>query len=288
MRQRIERYDVSRWAGDFLDRLQGTAKETGIAVPPPLGDEKAELVSDFRKSQRRLLFLDYNGTLIPFARTPQKAQPDKPLLSLLEKLAGDPKNEVVLISGRDRATLEEWFGSVNVGLVAEHGVWTRKKGGGWEKCHGLTDNWKKGIRKVLDMAVDRILGSLVEEKDYSLAWHYREAVPGTSESLVREVSSDLLNLTANSPLRVLEGDKVVEVKSAYLNKGLAALKWTTAQPDFILALGDDVTDEDTFTMLPEGAWSVKVRPGTSAARSTLESPEQVRILLEELAGKSSE
>ena len=134
--------------------------------------------------------------------------------------------------------------------------------------------------------MDRIEGSLIEEKDYSLAWHYRKADPRISERHIREIVNDLLNLTANSNLKVLEGSKVVEVKSANLNKGSTAQQWLSRQNwDFVLAIGDDVTDEDLFQVLPEKAWSIKVRPGVSTARFSLDSPDEVRTLLGELVVK---
>ncbi len=151
---------------------------------------------------------------------------------------------------------------------------------------GLSDDWKDEVRAVLKLAVDRIEGSLIEEKDYSLAWHYRKADPRISERHIREIVNDLLNLTANSNLKVLEGSKVFEVKSANLNKGSTAQQWLSRQDwDFILAIGDDVTDEDLFKALPQNAWSIKVRAGISAARFSLNSSDEVRSLLKELMVK---
>jgi trehalose 6-phosphate synthase/phosphatase len=133
---------------------------------------------------------------------------------------------------------------------------------------------------MMELAVDRVPGSLIEEKDSSLAWHYRKAIPRISELRIREIINDLFNLTANSNLRVLEGSKVVEVKGANIDKGLTALQWISKQDwDFILAVGDDLTDEDIFKVLPQGAWSIKVRPGATSARFTLDSPNELRLLL---------
>ncbi len=287
MQERIKRYDVSRWAGDFIDKLHETEKVEMGAVPEPMpGKARGELTVQFQKARKRLLLLDYDGTLVPFARTPEEAKPDAELLKLLAELNSDARNEVVLISGRDKNTLDRWFGSLKTGMVAEHGVWMKAKGGDWGKMAGLSDDWKDEVRIIMKLAVDRIEGSLIEEKDYSLAWHYRRANPRISERHIREIANDLLNLTANSNLRVLEGSKVVEVKSANLNKGSTAQQWLSRQDwDFVLAVGDDVTDEDLFRALPGNAWSIKVRPGLSAAKFSLDSPDEVRALLKTLAVK---
>ena len=287
MQERIKRYDISRWAKDFIYKLHETAKVEVGTMPEPMPDKtRGELTDQFQKARRRLLLLDYDGTLVPFAETPEKAKPDAELLKLLAELNNSDKNEVVLISGRDKNTLDKWLGGLKTAMVAEHGVWMKAKGGEWGMMTGLSDDWKDEVRAVLKLAVDRIEGSLIEEKDYSLAWHYRKADPRISERHIREIVNDLLNLTANSNLKVLEGSKVVEVKSANLNKGLTAQQWISRQDwDFILAIGDDVTDEDLFKALPQKAWSIKVRPGVSAAKFSLDSPDEVRSLLKELMVK---
>jgi len=287
MQERIKRYDVSRWASDFIDKLHETAKVASGTAPKAFSDKaKSDLIGQFQKARKRLFLLDYDGTLVPFAKTPEGAKPDAELLKLLGELNNNAKNEVVLISGRDKNTLDQWFGTLKTGMVAEHGVWMKDKGGDWGMMAGLSDDWKDEVRAILKLAVDRIEGSLIEEKDYSIAWHYRKADPRISERHIREIANDLLNLTSNSNLRVLEGSKVIEVKSANLNKGITAQQWLSRQNwDFILAIGDDVTDEDLFKVIPGNAWSIKVRPGVSAAKFSLDSPDEVRALLKELVGK---
>ena len=287
MQERIKRYDISRWAGDFINKLQETEKVEAGTVPEPMSDKvKNELTGQFQKAKKRLLLLDYDGTLVPFAKTPEEARPDTELLKLLGELNNNARNEVVLISGRDKNTLDKWFGSLNTGMVAEHGVWMKAKGGDWGMMAGLSNDWKDEARAIMKLAVDRIEGSLIEEKDYSLAWHYRKANPRISERHIREIANDLLNLTANSNLKVLEGSKVIEVKNANLNKGLTAQQWLSRENwDFILAIGDDVTDEDLFKTLPGNAWSIKVRSGVSAAKFSLDAPDEVRTLLRELMVK---
>jgi trehalose 6-phosphate synthase/phosphatase len=76
------------------------------------------------------------------------------------------------------------------------------------------------------------------------------------------------------------------VKSANLNKGLTAQQWLSRENwEFVVAIGDDVTDEDMFKAVPENAWSIKIRPGVSAAKFNLGSPDEARALLRELMVK---
>ena len=122
-----------------------------------------------------------------------------------------------------------------------------------------------------------------EEKEFSLVWHYRKVDPEFGLVRVRELKDALLHLTANLSLEVSEGNKVIEIKNAGINKGRAVLRWITKKNwDFILAIGDDWTDEDMFAVLPESAYSIKVGLSPSQAKFNVNSWIDVRSLLEEL------
>ena len=196
---------------------------------------------------------------------------------------------MVIISGRDRKTLDNWFGPFDVNLVGEHGVWIKERGEDWRLIEPLKNDWKEEIRPILELFTDRTPGSFIEEKEYSLVWHYRRANPELAAIRSRELKETLLDLTQNRDIGVLEGNKVIEVKKVGISKGKAALNWLEKENwDFILAIGDDWTDEDVFEVLPEKAYSVKVGFGFSRAAYRIESPEKVRELLGQLGGKSDE
>ena len=289
MQERLNRYDVVQWANEFTEKLLSTKKLQREMKEKALTPEmQRKLAGDYRKSAKALLLLDYDGTLVPFSPKPVDAMPGSNLLRLLEKLTGNPRNEVVLISGRDKDTLEGWFGRLNLGLVAEHGVWVKEKGGGWETIETLTSEWKEAVYPILDSWVDRTPGSFIEEKEFSLVWHYRKANPRLGKLRARELINNLSNITANLNLQVLEGSKVVEVKNTDINKGRTALIWISREDwDFILAMGDDWTDEDTFKVLPSTAWSIKVGFGASSARFSLSSPSKATSLLRKMAGQKN-
>jgi trehalose 6-phosphate synthase/phosphatase len=288
MQKRLRRYNIVRWADEFIDKLLNTkGLQREMAAKALTYEMQRKLVNDLRKSDRALLLLDYDGTLVPFSPKPEEARPGTALMSLVEKLAANPRSDVVLISGRDKDTLERWFGHLSTGLVAEHGVWIKEKGGGWETIETLTSEWKEEVYPMLESSVDRTPGSFVEEKGFSLVWHYRKADPRLGELRARELINNLSNTIAGLNLQILEGSKVVEVKNADINKGRAALTlMSRAEWDFVLAMGDDATDEDTFKVLPSTAWSIKVGFGASAARFTLSSPSEAISLLTELAGQN--
>jgi len=255
-----------------------------------LGDDhRRKILHHFRSAKRRVLFLDYDGTLVPFAPAPWQACPDPELLKLLTKLGSDPLNELVLISGRPKRDLETWFRSLPLGMVAEQGVWLCPKGAQWHMLKNITAEWKESVRPILQLYVDRLPGAFLEEKDFSLTWHYRRADPEQASIRAKELLDDLANYTRNIEVQVLEGKKVVEIRNSGVNKGGAAVEWLNqAPPDFILAIGDDWTDEDLFRALPPTAYSVRVGLGGTLARYYLHDHVAVRELLIELSASVDE
>ena len=276
MQERLLSYDIKVWANDFMNILSQVKKEQKELSAKEVGDKiKTEIIADYLRSERRLIFLDYDGTLVPFAATPEAAKPDAELQNLLASLAGDTKNQVVIISGRNREALEEFFEDVDIGLVAEHGAWIRDNRGKWAPTGDYNTDWKEKVRPILDRFKRRTPGALVEEKDFSLVWHYRRADPELSSVRVAELKDTLYFLTANLNLDVAEGNKTVEVKNAGINKGTAAMEWISKKWDFILAVGDDVTDEDLFRELPEFAYSLKVGLAPSRAKLRFKTQNEV-------------
>jgi trehalose 6-phosphate synthase/phosphatase len=251
-------------------------------------DTQEYIETQYRKSETRLIFLDYDGTLVPFTSQPEMAKPDNELIRLLENLTKDPKNNVVIISGRDRRTLKNWLGNLEVGMSAEHGIWVKEKTGHWHMLEPIQDAWKDEIRPVMERYVDRTPGSLIEEKSFSLVWHYRKSVPELGMTRARELKDTLLGLTANLNLVVSEGSKVLEVKHGGVNKGRASQFWTMEKDwDFIMAIGDDWTDEDLFEAMSDRAFSIKVGVGLSKAKFYVLNHKHVRQFLSRLGKKKA-
>jgi trehalose 6-phosphate synthase/phosphatase len=284
MQNRLKRWNVGKWAERFVDRLLETKKRQAGLLAKRLSTEmRRRLVNDYTGARRRLILLDYDGTLAPFCNKPEEARPGPDVLQLLQKAGGTNGNEVVLVSGRGQDNLEDWFGDLGLGLIAEHGLWLREKNGRWETLERLNVAWKEEIRPILELYADRTPGAFVEEKSCALVYHYRKAEPELGLTRARELMNNLVNLTANLDLQVLEGNKVVEVKNVGINKGKAVTKWLTKEDwEFILAVGDDWTDEDIFNVLPAAAYSIKVGLSHSQARFCLSSPQEVLWLLNEL------
>jgi trehalose 6-phosphate synthase/phosphatase len=285
---RLKRYTVDRWAEDFLTQLEAARRDRPSYRVHRLADARRKLLLDaFETGKQRLLLLDYDGTLVGFTGRAEGAEPDAGLLELLAGLAAEPANKVVVISGRDHATLQRWVGETGVDMVAEHGarLWNGSQGEWQVLGESFEEEWQQQIRPVLEVYVDRTPGAYVEDKGSSLVWHYRRAEPELGSLRAKELMENLESYLANTPLHVMQGNKVVEIKQSNINKGRAALRLLQVDPpfDFVMAVGDDVTDEDVFESLPAEAWTIKVgRSAQTYARFYLPDSWAVRDLLEDL------
>jgi trehalose 6-phosphate synthase/phosphatase len=283
MHERIQRYNVNFWAKEFIERLDKVEFETQIKLPVEALVNKDELLKQYDESHKRIFFLDYDGTLSEFKKTPMQAAPSRALKSLLSKLIANPKHEVVIISGRDHETLDMWFGNMDVNLVGDHGLWYRKIGHQWKKTINIQSEWKKSIRHILEMYVDRMPGSFIEEKSHSIALHYRQAEPEMVSLKMSEIKDALYSIKGTTPIEIQQGNMVLEVKDQRVNKGNATRLFINDEDyDFILVAGDDTTDEDMFKALPE-AFSIKIGFGETAALHRVQSDKDFRKILKELS-----
>lgn len=285
MHERLRRYDIQMWSHEFISKLKQVSEDGEKPGARPLQDAGMRTVRDrYRDAAHRLLLLDYDGTLVGFQNTPEDAVADDELKSLIRRLADVSGNEVVIISGRDKDFLESQWGELPVGLIAGHGVWQRRIGGQWQVAETLDIKWKNAVRPVLRRYCDRTPGSSVEEKAFSLAWHYRRCEPELAAVRLGELRDALLSLTSNLNVSVLDGNKVLEIKNSSVNKGRGAARYMQDRDfPFVLAIGDDHTDEDMFAALPDQAVTIKVGAQQTVADWFLPGPKAVRRLLQGLA-----
>lgn len=287
--RRVTHNNVFAWGERFIENLSeaGRARaDHAAALPAELPARDA--VSAFRAARSRLLLLDYDGTLVGYAKRPQDAVPPTELIRLLGRLALSPNTTTAVVSGRSRADLEGWFGGVpGLWLAAEHGAVIRPPGSAeWEYSYaGYSPEWKRDLSAFLEHYVDRTPGSFVEEKEFSLVWHYRMSDPEFGEWLANELAHDLEQMLADTQLRAVRGQKSVEVKLMWADKGevMSRLARECTPPDFLLAAGDDKTDEDLFARLPATAWTIHVGENQSRARFRLPGPDEMCSLLLEFA-----
>ena len=286
MQESLKRYNIHHWVKVFMNNLKKIKKAQLQLTTRQLNqDEIKNIKSDYLNAEKRLIFLDYDGTLTSFKDDPEAAIPDEFLLNLLKKITINSQNHLVIISGRGRDFIERHLGHLKASLICEHGLWTKAFENDWRKVKDVNNFWKEEVHQVLEGYVGRTPGSFIEEKEFSLVWHFRKVELGLGDLRSRELTSHLKYMARDRHLQVLEGDKVVEIKNFEINKGVATTRWLRKFPsDFYLAIGDDRTDEDTFKALPANAHTIKVGSQTSRARYKVDSVEDVRVFLTELIG----
>jgi trehalose 6-phosphate synthase/phosphatase len=277
MQRRIAEYDVLKWINDFMDQLHLTKKEQEALKVNILKEEHVQqILADFNKATRRCILLDYDGTLAPYQKLPSLAVPSEELIQLLKDLTSEEANEIVIISGRDVNTLEKWLGKLPVNMIAEHGACIKLKHGEWKEQVALNTEWKEQVRPLMQLFVDRCAHSFIEEKKSTVAWHYRNTNQELGFMRSRELRNSLLQLTANTPLQVIDGNKVLEVRMVGVDKGASAITMIgNIDPDFILCIGDDATDEDMFKALRDRAHTIKIGRANTAAQYTILSQREV-------------
>ncbi len=286
MQRRLKRYDVTKWASDFVSVLLKTSKVSRESASRKLlnAATRKELLDNYRRAGSRIILVNYDGTLVPYSKYPSSAEPTEGLRSLLSGLESDANTDIVIISGRGKDELEEWLGDLSLNLTAEHGSWIRDSGKkGWRLLKPLSSEWKEEVLPTLEMYTDRLPGSYIQERDYSVAWHYHKADIEHASQLVKEVNDHLLSIVTNISAHVLHGSKVIEVSNSGINKGELAMHWLSRKEyDFILAIGAGWSDELLFQTMPDHAWSVRVGLTQTAARFVVREQGDAIHLLESL------
>ncbi len=267
MQKRISRQDVKKWANDFVKELLNIKTQNKEILQKVVGKRQlTQIKKAYDDAEKRLIMLDYDGTLSPFTSKPEDAIPSAGVLELLKEINADPKNKVVINSGRNHQILDKWFKGLNLDFAAEHGMFY-KENNKWHK--NITDDvvWDDEILNIIQHAIDKTPRSHMEQKEASLVWHYRNVDIWLAELRSQQLVNALIGPCARLNLQIVPGNKVVEVKPPDFTKGSEVLRrLSQADYDFVLAIGDDTTDEDMFRVLPPDGVSVKVGNFSPAAK----------------------
>jgi trehalose 6-phosphate synthase/phosphatase len=289
LQRRLKEYTVMHWITDFIRQLDETKSLQQLQETKFLTNEAtAEIKIKYASAKSRLLLLDYDGTLVPFSRHPLSAVPGEKINSLLSQLANDISTNVTIISGRDSDSLERWFGGLPITLISEHGASIKNRNGTWQHDPSIDQSWKVFIRPVLEVFTQRSPGSFIEDKMHTLVWHYRNVEAELGFIRSRELLDNLHHLTRNANLHILDGNKVIEARVSNVNKGAVTKRvLEEGDYDFVLAIGDDKTDEDMFRVLGEKGFTIKIGAGHTVAQYFLPNQEDVIFLLNQLVKAST-
>lgn len=278
MQKRLSRYNVKRWADDFIKTLNSESQSNDNNSIIKIDSKISSKISKaYENAKNRLLLLDYDGTLVEFNEKPALAVPNTQLLNLLTKIINQPNTDLVIISGRDQVFLDKWFGEMKLTLVAEHGYYIKNKI--WTEKINNNKEWMDNFLPVFNSFTDRTPGTFVEEKQNSLVWHYRKTDPELANNRAVELKT-VINSLAPEGLSLMDMEKAIEITNSQINKGTAVSEIISNKNyDFIICIGDDITDENMFINLDDSAYTVKVGKKTTVAKYYIKNPVEVKKLL---------
>lgn len=284
MQGKIKKYDVFDWVADILKQtISSKVKESNVQE---LDTASVNFIADkYRSAKKRILFLDYDGTLVPLQKDPASAVPDIPLLQIISDMAADSNTKVIIVSGRNAAFLEDCFNTVNIDYAAEYGS-VLKKDKALALGGDLKTEWKTAARQIIGKMNLQSGDTFIEEKEFSMVLHFKRNSVTKIESYLSEFAGGFGSISEKYLLEVVRAKTSIEIKHAVVNKGRALRYWMEdKQYDFILAIGDDQNDESMFRALPPGAFTVRVGRTETNARYLAKDHQQVRSLLERLLKK---
>ncbi|XP_059656038.1 probable alpha,alpha-trehalose-phosphate synthase [UDP-forming] 10 isoform X2 [Cornus florida] len=316
----VSSHDVAYWARSFVQDLERACKDhyskrcwgiglglgfRVVSLSPSFRKLSIEhIVSAYKRTNRRAIFLDYDGTVVP--QTSIVKSPSPEVIAVLNALCDDPKNTVFIVSGRGRSSLNEWLEPCErLGIAAEHGYFTRwSKTSDWESSPTTDLYWKEIVEPVMKLYTETTDGSNIETKECALVWHHQDADPDFGSCQAKELLDHLENVLANEPAVVRRGQHIVEVMPQGISKGLVAENVLSTMvsdgnaPDFVMCIGDDRSDEDMFESIlsmvsglslpaPPQIFACTVGQKPSKAKYYLDDSADVVRLLRGLAAASS-
>jgi trehalose 6-phosphate synthase/phosphatase len=177
--------------------------------------------------------------------------------------------------------LEKIFTHKDITLVAEHGHFIKHaQSEAWVDKHPTNNDWMSHILPILQQFTDNTPGTLIEKKTNSLVWHYRKTDPELGVNKAEELKTVLSSMISNE-ISIMDGNKIIEVIPAGINKGIAAFDLFSSEAyDFVFVAGDDITDEDMFEKLQNSTHSIKIGHKQTAAKYTVGSSDKLIDILD--------
>jgi len=194
------------------------------------------------------LFLDVDGTLIELTDTPSQTETDAEIKFLLREVAERLGGAVALVSGRRISTLDMLFAPLKLPAAGLHGV-ERRKADGKIQGASFVDSQLDRARAAMKIFVDAHPGTLLEDKDRTIALHYRMA-PQFEQTARESVLGIAKQLGSN--YHIQGGKMMFEIKPRGFSKATAIQAFMKESPfngRRPVFAGDDCTDQDGFGMV---------------------------------------
>jgi trehalose 6-phosphate phosphatase len=228
--------------------------------------------------QNAALFLDVDGTLLDLAAQPDAVSVPEGLVATLARAASKLQGALALVSGRTIDEIDRLFAPLRLRASGVHGAQIRIEPGEPTRISANARELPASLRKALSLMLKRFPGILIEDKDFSVAVHYR-LNPEIAANL-RDALRELIAAEPNQDLEIEDAHYAFEVKRATFDKGKAVALFLTHEPfrgRLPIFIGDDTTDESGFAAVTaRGGRAYSVGRPRSGAIGFFEAPQAVR------------
>jgi trehalose 6-phosphate phosphatase len=229
------------------------------------------------------ILLDIDGTLLDLAPTPREVWVPPGLAKTLNRLLARTSGALALVSGRSLNDIDLIFAPEQFPAVGGHGAEMRLSTDN-EAVAAHAPPMDKELKLRLAAIAKLSPGILLEDKGYSLALHYRLA-PHAEKAIYEAVSLIRADLP-NAPIEVLPGKSVCEIKHSGFNKASGVRELMKHEPfkgRRPLFIGDDVTDETVFAIMPDmNGLAFSVGRRAQGVAGHFDEPSDVRAFLAHL------
>jgi len=288
MKERVIKYDARYWADSFFQDLAAQANREQLpSLLSGTKDISIAAIGPLLQAKSAAFFLDYDGTISEIKRKPEDAVPNDEIKELFTCLENQENLDVYLISGRKKEDMDQWFSRYRLNLIAEHGYYYRHhNSANWIVFDAQADlSWKNQIIDIFRLYAGMTPGSNVEDKTSSVVWHYRNSDPEFGNWKANQLVAELYEMLSNLPVEIHHGQKIVEVGSMQVNKGIVLDHFVQLNNyDAILCAGDDETDESMFRYAGDAEmFSIKIgNDADTMAKFRISSPKAFRAFLSEV------
>lgn len=253
-----------------------------------LYDQASEVFQAIKETSTIALFLDFDGTLIPFANSPADVHIPQKVRTLLKKLAEHPQCRLAIITGRTLEEIKQLVAIKGLTYAAVHGWEIEFSSGEMFQWNGY--NQTKEAMDAIKAKAENIFageqGVILEDKGVTMALHYRMVPQEKSKIIIDDFTRLVDEMNTNSCFQILQGSKVLEVRPRGWDKGKAVSvileSMETISGILPIYIGDDTTDEDAFRMLLGKGITIVVLNGrkrSTHATYSLETPSEVHRFL---------
>jgi trehalose 6-phosphate synthase/phosphatase len=244
----------------------------------------AEVRKAYDLATQRVLFVGYEGTLVDSSCSTSDADVNETLAAL----ADDTHNSVVVLSDKSAMDLNSFLTVSQITIAAESGGFVRGPRGQWQTLGDLYLLWKEPISSALRRLAHHYPDTTIDEKHFSITWEYGNGIAHLPDSDKRQLKAAFRIMSNQYNVPMIETEHSVEFKAAEISKGKFVASWMNLHGpgDFILAIGDDKSDEEIFKLIDRKYISVRVGYDSSShARYYVQSRAEVLPLLKSLADK---